>query len=80
MTEILIDYDPAEDLYTPEAISIFVNEALKTDDAAHIALALGVVARAKGMAGIAREAGLSGSIYAGHCQARAIRLSRPRLR
>ncbi|MDH4412071.1 MAG: putative addiction module antidote protein [Rhizobium sp.] len=59
MTEILTDYDPAEDLDTPEAISVFVNEALKTDDAAYIAHALGVVARAKGMAGIAREAGLS---------------------
>ncbi|PYB77120.1 addiction module antidote protein [Rhizobium wuzhouense] len=59
MTEILTDYDPAEDLDTPEAISVFVNEALTTDDAAYIAHALGVVARAKGMAGIAREAGLS---------------------
>lgn len=59
MTEILTDYDPAEDLDTPEAISVFVNEALKTDDAAYIAHALGVVARAKGMAGIARESGLS---------------------
>ncbi|MGL3606232.1 addiction module antidote protein [Rhizobium sp. G187] len=59
MTEILTDYDPAEDLDTPEAITVFVNEALKTDDAAYIAHALGVVARAKGMAGIAREAGLS---------------------
>ncbi|KPF59234.1 addiction module antitoxin, partial [Rhizobium sp. AAP116] len=51
MTEILTNYDPAEDLDTPEAISVFVNEALKTDDAAYIAHALGVVARAKGMAG-----------------------------
>jgi probable addiction module antidote protein len=59
MTEILTDYDPAEDLDTPEAISVFVNEALKTDDAAYIAHALGVVARAKGMAGVARQAGLS---------------------
>ncbi|QEE46957.1 putative addiction module antidote protein [Rhizobium sp. WL3] len=59
MTEILTDYDPADDLDSPEAISVFVNEALKTDDAAYIAHALGVVARAKGMAGIAREAGLS---------------------
>jgi probable addiction module antidote protein len=59
MTEILTDYDPAEDLDTPEAITVFVNEALKTDDAAYIAHALGVVARAKGMSGIAREAGLS---------------------
>ncbi|MFN3635205.1 MAG: addiction module antidote protein [Rhizobium rhizophilum] len=59
MTEILTLYDPADDLDTPEAISVFVNEALKTEDAAYIAHALGVVARAKGMAGIAREAGLS---------------------
>ncbi|KGF70450.1 addiction module antitoxin [Hoeflea sp. BAL378] len=59
MPEILTGYDPAEDLDSPEAISVFVNEALKTDDAAYIAHALGVVARAKGMAGIAREAGLS---------------------
>jgi probable addiction module antidote protein len=59
MTKFLISYDPAEDLDTPEAISVFVNEALKTDDAAYIAHALGVVARAKGVAGIARQAGLS---------------------
>lgn len=59
MTEVLTGYDPAEDLDTPEAISVFINEALKTDDAAYIAHALGVVARAKGMSGIAREAGLS---------------------
>ncbi|UJW76399.1 addiction module antidote protein [Rhizobium sp. SL42] len=59
MTEGLTDYDPAEDLDSGEAISAFVNAALKTDDAAYIAHALGVVARAKGMAGIAREAGLS---------------------
>ncbi len=59
MTEILTDYDPAEDLHSPEAISVFVNEALKTEDVAYIAHALGVVARARGMAGIARDTGLS---------------------
>lgn len=59
MTEILTDYDPVEDLGSPEALSIFVNEALKTDDAAYIAHALCVVSRAKGMAQIAREAGFS---------------------
>jgi probable addiction module antidote protein len=59
MTEILTDYDPAEDLDSAEAISAFVNEALKTDDAGYIAHALGVVARAKGMAGVARQARLS---------------------
>lgn len=59
MTEVLTNYDPAEDLDTPEAISVFVNEALKTGEAAYIAHALGVIARAEGMDGIAREAGLS---------------------
>lgn len=53
------DYDPAEDLTSPEVIAVFVNEALGTDDAAYIAHALGVVARAKGMAGVAEVAELS---------------------
>jgi probable addiction module antidote protein len=57
VTKMLSDYDPVEDLGSPEAISIFVNEALKTDDAAYIVHALCVVSRAKGMAQIAREAG-----------------------
>jgi probable addiction module antidote protein len=59
MAEIVSAYDPAEDLDSPEAISAFVNEALKTDDAAYIAHALGVVARAKGMAGVAEVVALS---------------------
>lgn len=60
MTEVLTGYDPAEDLHAPEAISVFVNEALRTGEAADIAHALGVVARAKGMAEIAPEAGFFG--------------------
>ncbi len=59
MAEIVSDYDPAEDLTSLEAIVVFVNEALGTDDAAYIAHALGVVARAKGMAGVAELAELS---------------------
>lgn len=59
MAEFVSAYDPAEDLDSPEAMSVFVNQALKTDDAAYIAHALGVVARAKGMAGIAEVVGLS---------------------
>lgn len=59
MTEILTGYDPAEDLNSPEAVTAFLNEALKTDDAAYVAHALGVVARAKGMSAIARETGFS---------------------
>jgi probable addiction module antidote protein len=56
---IVFDYDPAKDLTSPEAIAALVNEALGTDDAAYVAHALGVVARAKGMAGVAELAELS---------------------
>ena len=59
MTEPLYDYDPAEALDSPEAIVIFMADAFETGDAAYIAKALGVVARAKGMTAIARETGLS---------------------
>lgn len=59
MAEKLTAYDPAEDLNTGEAIAVFMAEAFQTNDAAYIAHALGVVARAKGMAQIAGETGLS---------------------
>lgn len=59
MGEKLSTYDPAEDLQSDEAISVFMQEAFKTEDASYIAHALGVVARAKGMAQIAKETGLS---------------------
>lgn len=52
-------YDPAEDLTSDEAISVFMADAFETNDAGYIAHALGIVARAKGMAEIARETGLS---------------------
>ena len=59
MAEKLIRYDPAEDLVSEEGIAIFMGEAFKTEDPAYIAHALGVVARAKGMAQIAAKTGLS---------------------
>ncbi|MGA2570441.1 MAG: addiction module antidote protein [Terracidiphilus sp.] len=55
----LTNYDPAEDLGSKEAVAIFMAEAFKTNDAAYIAHALGVVARAKGMSEIASRTGLS---------------------
>jgi probable addiction module antidote protein len=55
----LSNYDPAEDLGSGEAIAVFLAEALGTNDAAYIAHAVGVVARAKGMAQIASQTGLS---------------------
>lgn len=64
MTKALYNYDPAVALKSPESIAIFIADAFETGDAAHIAKALGVVARAKGMAEIARETGLSrGQLY-----------------
>lgn len=59
MSEPLYNYDPAAALDSPEAISIFMADALETGDTAYIAKALGVVARAKGMTELARETGLS---------------------
>lgn len=59
MTKKLTTYDPAEDLTSDEAIATFMAEAFETNDAGYIAHALGVVARAKGMAQIAGQTGLS---------------------
>jgi probable addiction module antidote protein len=55
----LTTYDPAEDLTSDKAIAAFMAEAFETQDVGYIAHALGVVARAKGMAQIAKDTGLS---------------------
>ena len=59
MPEKLTTYDPAEDLTSDEATAFFMAEAFQTNDAAYIAHALGIVARAKGMAQLATQTGLS---------------------
>ena len=59
MTERFLPFDPAEQLVDPVAAAAFINEALATDDAGYIARAMGVVGRARGMTGLARETGLS---------------------
>ena len=59
MTEKLTTYDPAEDLATDDAVALFMAQAFETNDAGYITHALGVVARAKGMAQIAGQTGLS---------------------
>jgi probable addiction module antidote protein len=59
MTEKLTTYDPAEDLVSDASVAVFMAEAFETADAGYIAHALGVVARAKGMAQIATQTGLS---------------------
>lgn len=54
-------YDVAEHLRTPEEMAAYLDAWLNEtpEDAAGIAKALGDIARAKGMAQVAREAGLS---------------------
>jgi probable addiction module antidote protein len=52
-------YDSAGVLDTPVAIQTYMDEALATGDPAFVAFALGTVARARGMARVAKKAGLS---------------------
>jgi probable addiction module antidote protein len=54
-------YDVAEHLRTPEEMAAYLEAALEEapGDAAFIAKALGDIARARGMAQVARDAGLS---------------------
>jgi len=59
MTETLTTFDPAELLASNEAIAVFMADAFESGDAGYIAHALGVVARARGMAAIAKDTGLS---------------------
>ena len=59
MKEKLAKYDPAEDLLGDRGIAFFLSDALETSDPAYIALAVGTVARAKGVVEIAKATGLS---------------------
>lgn len=54
-------YDTAEHLRTPEEMALYLEACLEDadGDAAFIAKALGNIAKAKGMAQVAQEAGLS---------------------
>lgn len=51
-------FDPAEYLESEEDILYFLEAAMEGNDSAHIARALGVVARSKGMTEVAKKAGL----------------------
>ena len=52
-------FDAAHYLTTPQAQAELLSDALATGDAAYVAQALGVIARARGMAEVAREAGVT---------------------
>jgi probable addiction module antidote protein len=59
MTERFSDFDLADLLKTDAAIEVFLADAFETGDSAHIANAIGTVARAKGMTKVAKETGLA---------------------
>ena len=52
----LPEFDPAEYLEDDEDISLFLEEVFKSKDPQHIANAIGIVARARGMHEIAKKA------------------------
>ena len=52
-------FDAADYLETEEDVAAYLTEALATGDTAVVALALGAIARARGMTRISRETGLS---------------------
>ena len=54
-----VAYDSSEYLNSDDAVSAYIEEALATNDPAFIARALGTLARAHGMAQIAKKTGLS---------------------
>lgn len=54
----LPSFDMAETLKTEEDIVIYLNIVLEENDPAELAHALGVIAKAKGMSQIAKEAGI----------------------
>jgi probable addiction module antidote protein len=59
MVENLTTYDPATAFVDDTEIAFFTADALATGDAAYVAKCVGVVAKAKGMADIASQTGLS---------------------
>jgi probable addiction module antidote protein len=61
-------FDPADYLTTDEALVEYINAALETGDPAFITDSLGIAGRAKGMAKVARQAGLGReSLYKALC-------------
>lgn len=52
-------FDPAEYLDDSESLAAYMSDALESEDPAFVADALGVIARARGMSEVAREAGVS---------------------
>ena len=59
MNENIRPYDVTEYLDSPEMIAAYIKAAIEENDADFLAVAIGDVARARGMSELARETGLS---------------------
>jgi probable addiction module antidote protein len=59
MTFEPIPYEASEFFKDVESQALLLTDALETGDAAYITHAFGVIAKARGMTGIAREAGVT---------------------
>jgi probable addiction module antidote protein len=57
MPTVTLPYDPAEDLADPSEQAALLEEAFASGDSKFIAVALGAVARARGMKAIADQSG-----------------------
>ncbi|MFM9912110.1 MAG: addiction module antidote protein [Methylophilaceae bacterium] len=55
----LPEFDMAEQIKTESDIAVYLNMVIEEGDAAEFAHALGVIARAKGMAEIAQKSGIT---------------------
>lgn len=56
---VITDFDAADYLRTEEDIAAYLNAVLEENDFGALAHALGVVARARGMAEVAKDAGMT---------------------
>ena len=64
MTIETLPFDAAHYLTSPQSQVELIADALESGDASYIATALGTIARARGMAAVAREAGVTrASLY-----------------
>jgi len=68
MVDVVRSIKRAKDFDTPESIAAYLNDAMREGDPAMILSAIGAVARARGMALLAQNAGLSrNSMYKSLC-------------
>jgi probable addiction module antidote protein len=59
VTTKTLPFDAARYLTSPEAQAELLSDAMETGDAGYIANSLGVIARARGMTEVARDAGIT---------------------